>query len=115
MADLKIEISELNQRITIQAPTISKVDGAQVESYANVASVPTVWSKWEYDHGQEIASSDAEKSEQRATVTLRYRSDASEKWQFLKDAEVWKVLSVEQVREKNRWTVFRVERVKGTV
>lgn len=115
MAGLNISISELNQRITIQVATVTKNIGAQVEAYADVSVNPVVWSKWEYDHGQESVSSEADKSEQRATVTVRYRSDASEKWQILNNGEPWKVISVDQVREQNRWTVLRVERVKGTL
>jgi len=115
MADLKVHINELNRRITFQTPTITKVNGAQVETYANVGTNLTVWSKWEYDHGQELVSSEAEKSSQRATVTIRYRSDVSEKWQVLNGSDTWKIVSIDHVREKNRWTVLRVERVKGTV
>ncbi len=116
MADINIKAGDLNQRITFQQPTINKdAGGAQTAAYANIGSNPTVWSKWEYDHGQELVSSEAEKSEQRATVTIRYRSDVSEKWQVLNGSAVWKIISVDQVRERNRWTVLRVERVKGTV
>jgi SPP1 family predicted phage head-tail adaptor len=116
MADLNIRIGDLRDRITFQAPTIAKKDsGAQTEVYANIATNPTVWAQWVNDHGQEVVTSDVEKSEQRATITIRYRSDVSEKWQVLKGGEAWKIFSIDHVRGRNRWTVIRVERVKGSV
>mgnify|MGYP001221278041 CR=1 FL=1 len=116
MVDINIRISDLQDRITFQAPTVSKTsDGAQVEVYANVATNPTVWAQWVNDHGQESVSNDAEKSEQRATVTIRYRDDVLTTWQVIKDGVAWKVFSVDHVRGRNHWTVLRVERVTGTV
>jgi SPP1 family predicted phage head-tail adaptor len=117
MADLSIRISDLRDRITFQMPTISKTPGgAQTEAYANVATNPTVWAQVVYDHGQTVVSNEAEKAEQRATVTIRYRSDVSDKWQVLIDGNPWKIISPpDHVRGLNRWTVLRIERVTGTV
>lgn len=117
MADLNVRISDLRDRITFQSPTISKTSGgAQTETYANVATDPTVWALWVNDHGQEGVASDAEKSSQRATVTIRHRSDVLATWQVLKDDVAWKLISPpDSVRGRNHWTVLRVERVEGTV
>lgn len=117
MADLNVRISDLRDRITFQTPTISKTPGgAQTEAYANVATNPTVWAQVVYDHGQTVVSNEAEKAEQRATVTIRYRSDVSDKWQVLIDGNPWKIISPpDHVRGLNRWTVLRIERVTGTV
>lgn len=116
MAELSIQIGDMRDRITFQSPTISKTgDGAQTEAYANIATDPTVWALWVNDHGQESVASDAEKSVQRATVTIRYRSDVLATWQVLKDSQAWKIFSVDHVRGRNHWTVLRVERVEGTV
>lgn len=118
MADIKVKISELNTRLTFQQPSITKdAGGAQKETYANVATNPTVWSRWIYDHGQEQVSSDADKSVQRATVTVRYRRDVLSTWQVVhEDGSIWKIISPpDHVRERNHWTELRVEQVKGTV
>ncbi len=117
MADYQVSAGELRTRITFQVPTISKsTGGAQTEAYANVATNPTVWALVVYDHGQTVVANEAEKAEQRATVTVRYRSDASDKWQVLIDGNAWKIISPpDHVRGLNRWTVLRVERVTGTV
>jgi SPP1 family predicted phage head-tail adaptor len=116
MADLNIQVSDLRDRVTFQSPTISKTSGgAQTEAYANVGTNPTVWALVVYDHGQEVVANDAEKSVQRATVTIRHRSDVLATWQILIDGAAWKIFSVDHVRGRNRWTVLRVERVIGTV
>lgn len=116
MAELNIQIGDMRDRITFQSPTVNKTaGGAQTEVYATIATDPTVWALWVNDHGQEGVASDAEKSTQRATVTIRYRSDVLTTWQVLKDSAAWKIFSVDHVRGRNRWTVLRVERVEGTV
>lgn len=115
MAELSIQISDLRTRITFQSPTITKdAGGAQKAGYANVATNPTVWAEWINDHGQETIATDAKVSAQRATVRVRHRTDIVETWQVLKDGEAWKILSIDPVRDRNRWVELRVERVKGT-
>lgn len=118
MADLNVNVGELRTLITFQSPTVNKAaSGAQTESYANVATNPTVWAQIVWDHGQSVVvATDAERSEQRGTVTIRYRSDVSDKWQVLVDGSAYKIISPpDHVRGLNRWTVFRIERVEGTV
>ncbi len=117
MASMNVQMSDLRDRITFQEPTITKAgSGAQTEAYANVATDPTVWAQIVYDHGQTVVTNEAEKTEQRATVTVRYRSDILSTWQILIDEAPWKLISdPDHVRGLNRWSVFRVERVKGTV
>lgn len=117
MAGLDVQVSDLRDRITFQEPTVNKAtSGAQTEAYANVATNPTVWAQIVYDHGQTVVANEAEKAEQRATVTIRYRSDVSDKWQVLIDGNPWKIISPpDHVRGLNRWTVLRIEHVTGTV
>lgn len=116
MADINVQVGDLRTLITFQSPTVGKTtEGAQTEAYATIATNPTVWALWVNDHGQEGVASDAEKSTQRATVTIRYRSDVLTTWQVLQDEAPWKIFSVDHVRGRNHWTVLRVERVEGTV
>lgn len=115
MADLIIKISDLRTRITFQVPTLVKdAGGAQVPGFANVSTNPTVWARWINAHGQEVEQSEALKSVQRATVTVRYRSDVLPTWQVIKDEEAWQIVSVDAVRDRNRWIEMVVERAKGT-
>lgn len=116
MADLNVPISAMATRITFQQPTISQdAGGAQVTSWANIGTTPTVWAQWVFAHGQETVQSESLQSSQRAVVTIRYRSDVLPTWRILRDNEAWQILSVDQVRDRNRWTELIVERVKGTV
>jgi SPP1 family predicted phage head-tail adaptor len=115
MADFAVNPGDLRTRITFQSPTISAdAGGAQTEAYANVDPNPTVWARWINAHGQEV-NSNALRSVQQATVTVRYRSDILSTWQILKDSEAWKIISVDPVQDRNRWVEMLVERAKGTV
>jgi SPP1 family predicted phage head-tail adaptor len=117
MADFNVQIADLNTRITLQVPTISKDAGsAQTTTYANVGTNPTIWSNWVYDHGQELVQGGAKQSVLRATVTIRYRSDVLSTWRVVLGSDNWNIISApEPVQNRNRWLVFRVERVKGSV
>jgi len=112
----KISISELRTRITLQQPTITTgADGAQVAGYADATDTPVVWARWVNDHGAESLNAAAATNVQRATVLVRYRADVLATWQVVLDGSAWKILSVDQVRDGNRWTELRVERALGTV
>ena len=118
MADFIARVEELRTSITFQSPTIAQgTDGAQVATWANLASNPTAWSKWVHDHGLEAVQNSAGQSVERATVTVRYRSDIKSSYAVLDAASSrWQIISApENVQNLNQWTVFRVERVKGTV
>jgi SPP1 family predicted phage head-tail adaptor len=116
MADINVSIAEMRTRITFQSPTLTQdAGGAQKPGWANVMNTPTVWARWINAHGQEAVQSDALKSVQRATVTIRFRSDVLTTWRILKDGEAWTIISVDQVRDRNRWVEMVVERAKGTV
>ncbi len=111
-----VNAGDLRTSIIFQEPTLtSDAGGAQVAGYANVATNPTVMARWVNAHGAEAVMSDAVKSAQRATVTVRYRSDISTTWRILKGAEAWQVLSVDSVQDRKRYVEMVVERVKGSV
>jgi head-tail adaptor len=118
MPDAFAQAEQLRTRITFQASTLTQgTDGAQVPSWSNIATNPTVWSKWVHDHGEELAQGGAGKSIERATVTIRYRSDLLPSYALLDPSGArWQIISApENVQNQNRWTVFRVERVKGSL
>lgn len=116
MAEYNVSLDELRTRITFQQPTVAMdAGGAQVPSWANISSVPTVWARWINAHGEEAVMSEALQSSQRATVTIRYRSDLLTTWRVVKGSEYWQIISIDQVQGRNRWTELVVERVKGTV
>jgi len=110
-------IAKLNTRITFQEPTLVTNAGAfQEPTYANIATVPTVWAQVVYDHGQELTQAEAYTTTQGATVTIRYRSDILSTWQVTMAGENWKIVSPpENVQNLNRWVQFRIEKVKGSI
>jgi len=113
---MKVNISDMRARITFQQPTQTTDEGgAQITSWANVATTPTVWARWINAHGQEAVQNDAARFAQRATVTIRYRADVNTNWRILKDGEPWQILSVDQIQDRNRYVEMVVEQVKGTV
>ncbi len=111
-----INPGEMRTQITLQSPTISQdAGGAQSQTYANVSPNPVVYARWINAHGIETVNSDALKSAQRATVTIRHRTDIKETWRILKDSEAWQILSIDPVRDQRRFVELVVERVKGSV
>jgi SPP1 family predicted phage head-tail adaptor len=116
MPQVTVNPGEMRTQITFQSPTVNKdAGGAQVTSYANVSTNPTVWARWINAHGQEAVQSDALQSVQRAAVTVRNRTDILTTWQVLKDSEAWKIISIDRIRGENRYVELVVERAKGTV
>jgi head-tail adaptor len=111
-----VPIGDLRTWITFQAPTLSEDGGgAQKATFATVASNPTVRARVVYDHGSEAVANNAAQAVQRATVTVRYRSDVLATWQVLLHSQPWKLISPpENVQERNHWLVFRIERSVGS-
>ncbi len=117
MSNYSINNGEMRTQITLQSPTITQDAGAaQSTSYTNVSPNPTVWARWVNAHGQEaVIPSEALKSVQRATVTIRHRSDIKETWRVLKNSEAWQIISIDPVRDQRHWIELVVERAKGSV
>ena len=106
---------ELRTPITLQVATFTTDSGgARKPSWANFASNPSVYAKWVNAHGPETAAQ-AEKSIQRATVTIRYRSDVNYSTAILKGSERWQVKSIDNIQDRNEYLELQVELVKGTL
>lgn len=116
MAEYKVNAGDLRTRITFQEPTLTAdAGGAQVAGYATIAETPTVWARWINDHGAEAVQGEALRSTQRATVTIRHRSDVQTTWRILKGTDVWQILSLDPVQDRSRYIEMRVEHVKGSI
>ena len=117
MADYEVNAGDLRSLITLQSQTTSSdAGGAQVPTWANVATDPIVWARCVMVHGQEAVTDEALKSSQRMIITIRHRSDIQTSWRvMLTDGTYWKVLSVDLIQGRNRYVEIVVERVKGTV
>lgn len=122
MSPITLNPGELRTSITLQYPTISKdPGGAQKAGYANATTNPIVLARWVNAHGEELIAGGgglggaAVQSVQRATVTLRARTDVNATWRVLKDNEAWNIISVDLIRGENRWTELVVEKATGSV
>jgi SPP1 family predicted phage head-tail adaptor len=111
-----VNAGDLRTSITLQYPTLTNdAGGAQVPGWANATTNPIVWARWVNAHGQEMVSSEALQSSQRAVVTIRHRADVLTTWRVLKDGLAWQIISVDPVRGRNHWLELVVEQAKGTV
>jgi len=108
---------ELRTRGTLQTVTLSKdAGGAQVETWANFATNPTVYIKIKYAHGPESVSTDAKHAVSRMTLMMRYRSDVHAGHAILLGSERWKFVSPpDNIENRNEYLEIQAELVKGTV
>jgi SPP1 family predicted phage head-tail adaptor len=89
-------------------PTVTQGDGGfKAKSYAVEA---TVWAKWQWAHGQEVWTSNADQARRSATVMIRYRSDIDETWGVQKDG-VWYdiVPPIDNILDRDQLIEMKVE------
>ena len=108
---------ELRTRGTLQTATISKgAGGAQVETWANFATNPTVYIKIKYAHGPESVSSDAKHAVSRMTLMMRYRADVNAGHAILLGDTRWRFISPpDNIDNRNEYIEIQAELVTGTV
>jgi SPP1 family predicted phage head-tail adaptor len=114
--DSFINTGDLRTSITFQVSTLTPDPGsAQIASWANVSTNPTVLAWWVNAHRDKVISNEMLKYEQRATVTIRYRSDILPTWRIVKDGQHWQILSIDDVNNRHRYMELIVELQRGAV
>lgn len=113
----RMDAGELRTRITLLTSTVTKVaSGAQTVTYANFETNPEVWAKVIFAHGQESVASEALKNVQRATVTIRYRSDVTARDAIQLNGQTWKIIGTpDNILNRNQYLEFQCELVGGSV
>lgn len=102
---------DLRTSIVIKSKTVTtNTGGFKVESWSVV--VATVMAKWVNAHGSEVWTADMAGAQGAATVTIRYRSDIDESYAILKGSELWEIVSVDNIRERNELLELKVKRMK---
>lgn len=103
----------MRAEITLESPTIvSDSGGAQRKTYT---SQGTVWARWINAHGQELIQSGALQGIQRATVTIRYRSDVTAGWAVSKGGLRYEIIAPpDNIHEKNRYLELQVQLMRGS-
>jgi SPP1 family predicted phage head-tail adaptor len=101
---------EMRTLITLQKRnTISQdAGGFKVPSYSDLASV---WSKWVNLHGSEVFAASAAGVKEGATVLIRYRSDVDDTGRVVKGGQVYEILSMDNIQERNEYIELKVAKV----
>ena len=113
MTDYKVRLSDMRTRITLESPVIVEdAGGAQRKTYT---SQGTVWARWVNAHGQEAIQNGALQGIQRATVTIRYRSDVTAGWAVSKGGLRYEIIAPpDDVREKHEYLELQMQSMKGS-
>jgi SPP1 family predicted phage head-tail adaptor len=117
MSRVALNAGDFHTIITLLTPTLAAdAGGAQKVTYANFATKPNVYAKVVFAHGQESVSSDAAKSIQRVTVTIRYRNDVDATKAISLNGAVWQIIGTpDNIQNRNQYLEFQAELVKATV
>jgi SPP1 family predicted phage head-tail adaptor len=86
---------KLDQRITLQAKsTASDGGGGRIETWANFASVPSVWAHVRPMSARETMADERMTATAETMFTIRYRSDVNETHRLLWQSEEYNIRSV---------------------
>lgn len=103
-----IEASRLNERITIQQPSITQDDiGGQQVSWE---TVDTVWAMVKERDGNENFVNQRRESRQKIEVTIRYRTDLTAQHRLLRGVAVLDILSIRQADKYQAYTHIVAEK-----
>jgi len=95
-----LKAGDLRHRITIQQRSTSEdAVGQLLLTWTDVA---TTWAKVEQLAGRELMTASAERAENTARITIRYRSDLVEKMRILYGAIIYDITSVSDIEGRRR-------------
>lgn len=103
---------EMRTRIELLRPasTAPGPGGFQKRTYAVAAQV---MAKWVNVHGSEVWAAEAQQAIAPATVTIRWRVDIDATWQVRKGGQVYEVVSLDNIQERNELIELKVRRATG--
>ena len=105
-------VCEMNTSIALQKSTVVKSAGGQAVTWATQA---TVWAKWVNPHGSESVAGESLQAARPATVTIRAYSGLDTSWALLKGAELYQILSVDNIRERSEYMEIKAQLIKGSL
>ena len=104
-------IGNLDQRITLQSCTTTVDDaGGRTKTWANFATVPTVWARVQNAAGSEINDADGIAAVQKAVFTIRNRTDVTEKDRIVWDGANWNIREVKRMGSRQMYLKIIAER-----
>jgi SPP1 family predicted phage head-tail adaptor len=99
---------ELRTPVTLKKRTVETMTGGfQKPAYSTLAS--NVMVKWVNAHGSEAWSAGTLDAVRTATVTLRYRSDVDETCVVVKGSEIYEIVSMDNIQERNEYLELKVK------
>jgi len=102
---------ELRTQVILKTRSVTtEAGGFQKPGWSTLA---TVYAKWVNAHGSEILTADMAGAEAPATVTIRYRSDIDPTYAIEKGGELWEIVSMDNIREKNELIELKVRRMRS--
>lgn len=111
ISDKPFNAGELRTQIIIKTRSVTTgTGGFQVTVWTTLA---TVFAKWENAHGSEVLTADMAGAEAPATVTIRYRSDVDPTYAIEKGGELWEIVSMDNIRERNELLELKVRRMRS--
>jgi len=102
---------ELNIKISLYARTVvTDAGGFQVPGTLKIADV---WARWINAHGSEVWNANMAGAIQPATVLIRYRSDLDETCLVEKGGQLFEIVTMDNIRERNEYIELKVKRIVG--
>lgn len=104
---------ELRTPVLFQNSTVTRMPGAAQKT--EWIDLGTQYTKIVNAHGTEAVTSDALKSVQRSTWTIRYNPLITTKSSGVLNGERWLVISVDDIQNRHEYMELVVELAKATV
>jgi SPP1 family predicted phage head-tail adaptor len=102
---------ELRTRVTLKSRDVTTQTGG-FQKPAYTTTLTTVWAKWVNVHGTEAWTvANTLGAMQAATVTIRYRAGIDPTCAVEKDAEIWEIVSIDDIQERHEFLELKVKRV----
>lgn len=102
---------ELRVPITLQKRTVvTNAGGFSTPVWSNIA---VVMAKWTNVHGGEVWAAQMARAVQPATVLIRWRSDIDTTCAILKGSQLYEIVSMDNVQERNEYLELKVSRMAG--
>lgn len=111
----KAQVRQLRQRITFQTLTLTDDgQGGSVESWANIADIPTVWAEVKPTKASEQYFAQAIRPVGTHQIIIRWRADLSSKMRILHAGRVFQIHGIRAENEEHWFTLIDAEENVGT-
>lgn len=90
-----MNVAKLDRRVLIEQPTTARdAYGSAVQTWSTLA---TVWARVEHLNGKELFAAQQITPEAQIRITIRYRSDITEKMRITHDGKVYGIQHIAEV------------------